>query len=61
MIDVAGPAASAVVLIALVAKEEAAKVLVVSVVSWIGEVWMGSRMAHAPDAQGLVRIIDGVL
>ena len=57
----ARPTASTVVLVALVAEDEAAKMLVVPVVRGIGVVWMVPRAAPAPDAWGLVVVIDGVL
>ena len=57
----AGPADSAVVLVALVAKDEAAEMLVIPVVRAIGVVWMGLRMAPTSDNRGLVVVIDSVL
>ena len=61
LINVAGPAASAVVLVALVAEDEATKMLVISVVRVIGVVWMGLSMAPTSDNRGLVVVIDSVL
>ena len=60
-IDEAVLSASTVVLKALVNKSEDAKMLVVPVVSGIGVVWMGPRMAPTLNVWGLVGAIDGVL
>ena len=46
---------------ALVDESEDAKMLVVPIVRGIGVVWMVPRAAPAPDAWGLVVVIDGVL
>jgi len=58
---VAGPAASTVVLVALVAEDKAAEMLGVPVVRVIGVVWIGPKMAPVTDARGMVVAIDSAL